>query len=84
MQTIKSRFRKLDDLDDEVLDEDEDAELIYMVDVIREVITNGTVDECTLANESIMDENELEEFAEALYNISNFFYYVIIFWPNQF
>lgn len=81
--TIRSRLRKLDDLDI-VLNENEDAELTYMTAVIKEIISNGTVNECTPEIESIIDENELKGFVEALYNISNLLYYVIIIWLNQF
>lgn len=84
MRTIRSQLRKLDDIDDEVLDdEEEDPELTYMTNVIKEVISNGTVNECTPEIESIIDENDLEEFVETVYNLSNLLHYVII-WLNKF
>jgi len=71
-------MRKLDDLDDEaMLSENEDAELTYMTDVIKHVISNGTINECTTKDDFF--EDELEEFVGMLYNISNIFYYVSIF-----
>jgi len=79
LQTIRSQMRKLDDLDDEsMLSENEDAEFTYMTDVIKQVISNGTVNECTM-DEFTISEDELEEFVGMLYNISNIFYYVSIF-----
>jgi len=80
LQTIRSQMRKLDDLDDEaMLSENEDAELTYMTDVIKQVISNGTVNECITKDEFTIFEDELEEFVGMLYNISNIFYYVSIF-----
>lgn len=80
LRTIRSRLRKLDDLDDEViLRENEDAELTYMTDVIKQIISNGTVNECTLEAESMMYKDELKEFVEMLYDISIFIYNVSIF-----
>ncbi|KAL0121382.1 hypothetical protein PUN28_006713 [Cardiocondyla obscurior] len=82
LQTIKSRLRKLDDLED-MLSENEDAEFTYMSDVIRHVITNGTVSECTLEMESMIDNDDLKEFVEMLYNISNLSYYLVYADRNQ-
>lgn len=79
LHTIRSRLRKLDDLDDEaMLSENEDAEIIYMTNVIKEVLSNGTVNECT-SEELMIFGNELEDFVETLYSISNVIYYVSIF-----
>ncbi|KYN01734.1 Endothelin-converting enzyme 1 [Cyphomyrmex costatus] len=77
LQTIRSRLRKLDELDDEaMLSEDEDAEFTYMADVIKYVINNGTDDKCT-SDESVYEDEELEEFVKGVYNISNLFYYMV-------
>lgn len=79
LHTIRSRLRKLDDLDDEaMLSENEDAEIIYMTNVIKQVLSNGTVNECT-SEELMIFGNELEDFVETLYSISNVIYYVSIF-----
>lgn len=76
LQTIKSRLRKLDDLDTEaILRENEDAELAYMTNVIKEVISNGTANECS--PESMIYKDELEEFVYLLYNLSNLLYNVL-------
>lgn len=84
LHTIRSRLRKLDDLDDEaMLRENEDAEITYMTNVIKQVLSNDTVNECTSEDE-FMAGNELEEFVETLYSISNVIYYVSIFWLNKF
>ncbi|KAG5331816.1 ECE1 enzyme, partial [Acromyrmex charruanus] len=75
LQTIRSRLRKLDELDDEVmLSENEDAELIYMVDVIKYIINNGSDNKCSSDNESIFEDEVLKEFVKEIYNISNLFY----------
>ena len=80
LQTIRSRLRKLEELDDEVvLSENEDAELTYMVDVIKYIINNGTDNKCTSDNESIFEDEVLKEFVKGIYNISNLFYDVSIF-----
>ncbi|XP_071644793.1 endothelin-converting enzyme homolog isoform X2 [Temnothorax longispinosus] len=83
LQIIRSRLRKLDDLDETILSEDEDAELIYMTDIINQVISNGTVNECRPEAESMIYRDELEEFVEMLYNISNLLYYVVRANRNQ-
>lgn len=80
LHTIRSRLRKLDDLDDEaMLSENEDAEIIYMTNVIKQVLSNGTVNECPSEDELMIFGNELEDFVETLYSISNVIYYVSIF-----
>ncbi|XP_012062204.1 PREDICTED: neprilysin-11-like, partial [Atta cephalotes] len=69
LQTI--RLRKSDELNDEaVLSENEEAEFIYMADVIKHIINNGTDNKCTSDDELIEDE-ELKEFLKGIYNISN-------------
>lgn len=79
LHTIKSRLRKLEDLDEFTFSEDEDAELIYMTDVIKQVISNGTFNACTSEDESMVSVETLEEFVEMLYEISNTIYHVRIF-----
>lgn len=80
LRTIRSRLRKLDDLEDEIiLSENEDAELTYITDVVKQIISNGTVNECTPEAESMIYKDELEEFVEMLYNISTLIYNVSIF-----
>ncbi|XP_012536984.1 endothelin-converting enzyme homolog [Monomorium pharaonis] len=75
LHTVRSRLRKLDELDDEaMLSENENIELTYMTDVIKEVISNGTINECTSEDEIMILETKLENFVEMLYNISNLLY----------
>ncbi|XP_018348692.1 PREDICTED: neprilysin-21-like [Trachymyrmex septentrionalis] len=75
LQTIRSRLRKLDELDDEaVLSENEDAELTYMIDVIKYIINNGTDNKCTSDDELMIEDEVLKEFVKGIYNISNLFY----------
>lgn len=83
LQTIRSRLRKLDELDDDVLSENEEAEFTYMTDVIKHIINNGTDNKC-ISDESIVEDEELKKFIEGIYNISNYFYYVSIFLLNFF
>ncbi|KYM86538.1 Neprilysin-2, partial [Atta colombica] len=69
LQTI--RLRKSDELNDEaVLSENEETEFIYMADIIKHIINNGTDNKCTSDDELIEDE-ELKEFLKGIYNISN-------------
>ncbi|XP_018361879.1 PREDICTED: endothelin-converting enzyme 1-like [Trachymyrmex cornetzi] len=75
LQTIRSRLRKLDELDDEaVLSENEEAEFTYMADIIKHIINNGTDNKCTSDDESMIEDDELEEFLKGTYNISNLLY----------
>lgn len=57
------------------MSEDEEAELIYITDVVNQVINNGTVDACG-NNESAVPDEELQELVELLYTMSNFINYV--------
>ncbi|XP_020284436.1 endothelin-converting enzyme 1-like isoform X2 [Pseudomyrmex gracilis] len=76
LRTIRSRLRKLEDLDDEsMLDENEDAELVYMTDVIKQIISNGTVNACI--TESEFKTEILAEFVETIYDTSSVLYYMI-------
>ncbi|EZA60937.1 Neprilysin-1 [Ooceraea biroi] len=78
LRTIRSRLRKLEDLDDEAtLSEDEDAELTYITDVVNQVINNGTINVCN-SDYSIVPKEELDELVETLYTMSNYINYVII------
>jgi len=85
MQTIRSRLLKLEDLDEEDIDEDdeldenEEAELTYMTDVIKHVVSNGTIDACTPEDEYNVSKKQLKECIQMLYKISSIFYYVNIF-----
>lgn len=77
LHTIRSRLRKLEDLDDEFLfSNNEDAELVYMTDVIKQVINNGT-NACTPEDELKVSVKKLEEFVETLYEISNMIYHIV-------
>ncbi|XP_018302668.1 neprilysin-11-like [Mycetomoellerius zeteki] len=82
LQTIRSRLRKLDELDDDVLSENEEAEFTYMTDVIKHIINNGTDNKC-ISDESIVEDEELKKFIEGIYNISNYFYYTAYANRNQ-
>ncbi|RLU22907.1 hypothetical protein DMN91_005185 [Ooceraea biroi] len=76
LRTIRSRLRKLEDLDDEAtLSEDEDAELTYITDVVNQVINNGTINVCN-SDYSIVPKEELDELVETLYTMSNYINYV--------
>ncbi|XP_025262790.1 endothelin-converting enzyme homolog isoform X2 [Camponotus floridanus] len=78
LHTIKSRLQKLEDLDDELtLSENENAELVYMTDVIKQVVSNGTFNTCTSEDEFMMSVETLEEFVEMLYEISHTIYHMV-------
>ncbi|XP_076763055.1 M13 family metallopeptidase neprilysin 5 [Xylocopa sonorina] len=90
LHTIRSRFRKLEDEEDGEEDEEDDddklkkAEKAYITDVIKQVVNNGTLDACSLNDESSFpDEEELEEVAETLYELTSAFYYLSRLESNQ-
>ncbi|XP_012215455.1 endothelin-converting enzyme homolog isoform X2 [Linepithema humile] len=89
MQTIRSRLQKLEedldeeDTDEDTLDEHEDAELTYMTDVVKHVVSNGTIDACTSEDEYNISEKQLKECIETLYEISSIFYYMARTDQNQ-
>lgn len=76
-------MRKLDTILDEI-DRDLEVELLYMFNVIKEVISNGTLNACTIENESTFPkENDVKdvlqniyEFSGTLYLVSSFFYFI--------
>ncbi|XP_076659476.1 M13 family metallopeptidase neprilysin 5 [Halictus rubicundus] len=78
LHSIRSRFRKLEDETDDEEDDDEehskyeDAEVAYMTDVIRQVVSNGTFDACT-ANDTFPFPGELEDVVETLQEMSTLF-----------
>jgi len=82
LQTI--RLRKSDELNDEaVLSENEEAEFIYVADVIKHIINNGTDNKCTSDDELMIEDEELKEFLKGIYNISNLLHDVSIFFINN-
>lgn len=77
LQAVRSRLRKLDDIEDEsMLSENEDAQLNYMKEVIKHVISNGTATACMSEDEFVVPEELIDEVVEMLYDISNIFYQV--------
>lgn len=81
LHTIRSRFRKLDDEEDIVtMSKLMKAEMMYMSDVIKQIVNNGTLDTCSLKNESSFPyKEELEDVIETLYDLTSTFYYVSTF-----
>ena len=54
-----------------------EAEMMYMSDVIKQIVNNGTLDTCSLKNESSFPyKEELEDVVETLYLLTGTFYYV--------
>ncbi|XP_029165172.1 neprilysin-1-like [Nylanderia fulva] len=78
LHTIRSRLRKLEDLDEFLSSDEEDAELVYMIEVIKQVISNGTVNACTPEDEFKVPAEKLEDFVETLYEISSMIHHMII------
>ncbi|KOC67822.1 Endothelin-converting enzyme 1 [Habropoda laboriosa] len=85
LHSIRSRFRKLkDDVEDESSEKFKDAEISYMTDVIKQVVNNGTLDTCSLSEESLFpEEDELEDVVEVLYELTSTFYYLSRLESNQ-
>ncbi|XP_014603364.1 PREDICTED: neprilysin-1 [Polistes canadensis] len=82
LQSIRLRMRKLDrTLDD--IDEDLEVELLYMSNVIKEVISNGTLDSCTLENENTFPkESDVADLATQIYELSTVLYLLTNFNVN--
>lgn len=86
LHAVRSRFRKLKDEPDEPEDpedpEDEvpsvlkKAELAYMSDVIKQILNNGTLDSCSLSEDTFPEEGDLETVVDMLYEMTTDFYYV--------
>ncbi|XP_025157578.1 neprilysin-11 isoform X2 [Harpegnathos saltator] len=78
LQTVKLRLRKLEDMDDEsTFTEDEEAELAYIREVIKLVISNDTMDACIAEDNTTMFSKELDVLIEDLYEISSTIYYMV-------
>lgn len=72
-------MRKLDTMLDET-DEDLEVELLYMFNVIKEVISNGTLDSCTIENESTFPkEDDVRDLLKNIYELSGTLYLVSSF-----
>lgn len=72
-------MRKLDTMLDET-DEDLEVELLYMFNVIKEVISNGTLDACTIENESTFPkEDDVKDLLKNIYELSGTLYLVSSF-----
>ncbi|KAM0727351.1 Neprilysin-1 [Formica fusca] len=76
LHTIRSRLRKLED-DEFIFSDNENAEFVYMTDVIKQVISNGTVNACTSKDGLNMSVEKLQEFVGTLYGISNSIYHMV-------
>ncbi|XP_043520500.1 neprilysin-11-like isoform X1 [Frieseomelitta varia] len=54
-----------------------EAETTYITDVIKQIVNNGTLDSCSLNDESSFpDEQDLDEIIETLYELTSTFYYL--------
>lgn len=78
LHRIRSRVWILDDDEDIVtMSKLMEAEMMYMSDVIKQIVNNGTLDTCSLKNESSFPyKEELEDVIETLYDLTGTFYYV--------
>ncbi|XP_033298235.1 neprilysin-4 isoform X1 [Bombus bifarius] len=85
LHTIRSRFRKLDDEEDMLMmSKLMKAEMMYMSDVIKQIVNNGTLDTCSLKNESSFPyKEELEDVVDTLYDLTSTFYYISRMESNQ-
>ncbi|KAK2582464.1 hypothetical protein KPH14_004770 [Odynerus spinipes] len=76
LQSIRTRMRKLEATSDEV-NEDLDAEFLYIYNVIKEVINNGTLDACSVENESTSSKNDdVKQLVSKIFEFSSTFYLV--------
>lgn len=63
-------------------DEDLEVELLYMFNVIKEVISNGTLDACTIENESTFPkEDDVKDLLKNIYELSGTLYLVSSLFP---
>lgn len=78
LHSIRSSFRKLEnEKEDESEDKQKDLEIAYITGIIKQIMNNGTLDSCSLNDESLpFDEEELERITESLYELTSEFYYV--------
>lgn len=78
MHSIRSSFRKLEEEEgDESEDKLKDVEITYITSIIKQIMNNGTLDTCSLNDESLpLGKEELEEITESLYKLTSAFYYV--------
>lgn len=76
LHSIRSSFRKLEN-EDESEDKQKDLEIAYITGIIKQIMNNGTLDSCSLNDESLpFDEEELERITESLYELTSEFYYL--------
>ncbi|CAK9811556.1 Nep1 [Anthophora quadrimaculata] len=85
LHSVRSSFHKLeDDVEDEIDRMLKDAEISYMTDIIKQVINNGTLDTCSLSDESLFPEEiELENVVDVLYELTSTFYSLTRLESNQ-
>ncbi|XP_050586554.1 neprilysin-1 isoform X4 [Bombus affinis] len=85
LHRIRSRVWILDDDEDIVtMSKLMEAEMMYMSDVIKQIVNNGTLDTCSLKNESSFPyKEELEDVIETLYLLTGTFYYMSRMESNQ-
>ncbi|XP_014467305.1 PREDICTED: neprilysin-11 isoform X1 [Dinoponera quadriceps] len=78
LRTIRSRLRKLEDIEEEsTFTEDEEAEFAYMREIIKLIISNGTIDTCVAEDNSTTNAKELDVLIEDLYDISSTLYLMV-------
>ncbi|XP_048264333.1 neprilysin-1 isoform X2 [Bombus terrestris] len=85
LHRIRSRVWILDDDEDIItMSKMMEAEMMYMSDVIKQIVNNGTLDTCSLKNESSFPyKEELEDVVETLYLLTGTFYYISRMESNQ-
>ncbi|XP_006610149.1 neprilysin-4-like isoform X1 [Apis dorsata] len=78
LHSIRSSFRRMENEEtDESEDKLKDVEITYITGIIKQIMNNGTLDTCSLNDESLpLDEEELEEITESLYKLTSAFYYL--------
>ncbi|KAG7197330.1 hypothetical protein KM043_018444 [Ampulex compressa] len=76
LQSIRSGSKKVesDPEDYDFVDEFEEAEKIYMTEVVKQILSNDTADGCSMENSSFVEE-DIEWLVDEIYEFSEILYY---------
>lgn len=83
LKVMKAKVRKIvedpDDEPDEMTKNFSTAEKVYMAEVLKQIISNGTTDEATCKSRgpfSIVPEAEIQDAVDSVFELSGVFYAV--------
>ncbi|XP_032667048.1 neprilysin-11 isoform X2 [Odontomachus brunneus] len=84
LKLVRSRLRKLDTDDEMTFTEDEEAEMDYMREVIKLVISNGTIDSCVAEDNSTVTNEELDKLVKTTYEFTTVLYsFISLNWNHS-